>query len=257
MELSKPLLHLKSFLKKSFHSLGLELRASHVNAYQDQKMILERFQEVKVIFDLGANRGETIYKYHNLFPSANIYGFEPFEYEFVNLQARYQNINQVSVYPLAVSNQTEVKSFFVNRDSVMNSLLPVTAGSRTYIHPHQTKNVECREVNTIALDDFCNQEKIARINILKMDIQGAELMALQGAVNLLHKQAIDLIYTEVNFGKLYEGQGNFPQVCQLLEQYNYVLYGLYDLQYGSNGTLGWGDAIFLSPQGEKSLLKAW
>lgn len=72
-------------------------------------------------------------------------------------------------------------------------------------------------------------------------------MALQGAVNLLSTQSIDLVYTEVLFAKLYENQANFYNLCELLSQYGYVLYELYNLKYGKNGVLAWGDAIFISP----------
>ena len=78
-------------------------------------------------------------------------------------------------------------------------------------------------------------------------------MALQGAIDLLKSHSIDLIYVEVLFVKLYEGQTYFFDLYKFLTQYGYILYGLYDLNYGKNGVLAWCDAIFVSPDLEDSL----
>jgi hypothetical protein len=70
---------------------------------------------------------------------------------------------------------------------------------------------------------------------------------------LLKQQSIDLVYTEVLFAKLYEGQASFYSLCEFLENYGYTLYGLYSLHYSKKGVLVWGDAIFISPNIEESL----
>jgi hypothetical protein len=86
-----------------------------------------------------------------------------------------------------------------------------------------------------------------------MDIQGGELMALQGAKNMLESASIDVIYTEVLFAKIYEGQATFYTIGEFLEQYGYILYGLYHLSYANNGVVLFGDAIFISPSIEMKL----
>jgi len=63
---------------------------------------------------------------------------------------------------------------------------------------------------------------------------------------MLSTQAIRLIYAEVNFARLYEGQAFFDDVWHLLERYNYRLFGLYNLTAGADYFLGYGDAIFLA-----------
>ena len=78
-----------------------------------------------------------------------------------------------------------------------------------------------------------------------MDIQGGELLALKGAERLLSSSSVDLIYTEVEFVQLYEGQPEIYDLTKYLANFGFVLYGLYDLHAGKNGRLSWGDAIFL------------
>jgi len=76
-----------------------------------------------------------------------------------------------------------------------------------------------------------------------MDIQGGEVIALNGAARLLARQAIRLIYLEVQFAPLYQGQAYFCDVTTVLNGHGYQIFGLYDLMHGHRG-LGWGDAIF-------------
>lgn len=54
------------------------------------------------------------------------------------------------------------------------------------------------EVETVALDDYCREEEVARIDVLKIDVEGAELDVLRGARGLLESGRIDLILFEVS-----------------------------------------------------------
>jgi FkbM family methyltransferase len=258
----------KFLLKKIFIILGYEIRKLpkelpqelpqekylyHVNAYSDQKLLLQN-REVKIIFDVGANVGQTIIEYQKLFSNAIIYAFEPFAETFAVLSETYSTIDSLKPYKLAITDTTTIKPFFYNKFNPTNSLLPICKESGKYVENQLTENIGSTDVKTITLDDFCQRESISKIHILKMDIQGGELMALQGAINLLSQKSIDLIYTEVLFAKLYEKQANFYDLCDFLEQYDYILYGLYNFSYGKNGVLAWGDAIFISPSIEDSFV---
>lgn len=245
-------------LKHILNHFGYEFRRVpkehiyQVNAYFDQKALLHS-RKIKVIFDLGANIGQSVSEYNKLFPNANIYAFEPFNDAFSVLYNTYKSFDSIKPYKLALTDTTGSKPFFFNKANYTNSLLKIAADSSKYVAQDLTDNLGFIDVDTITIDDFCQREHINKIQILKMDIQGGELMALQGATKLLSNQSIDLVYTEVLFAKLYEKQANFYNLCELLEQYGYVLYGLYNLNYARNGVLAWGDAIFISPIIEQSL----
>ncbi len=255
---------LKGNIKAMFNYFGLEIRRKikdkglskgqlcHLDVYSDQINLLKN-REVRVIFDIGANIGQTAMKYQKIFETSIIYCFEPFGESFLVLSETFKNIDFVKPYKLAVNNQTGTKRFYFNKTSFTNSLLRVANDSSKYVDTNLTDNVGCLYVETIKLDDFCNNENINQIQILKMDIQGTELMALKGAPHLLKNHFIDLIYTEVLFAHLYQGQAYFFDLCEFLAQYGYILYGLYNLNYGKNSVLAWGDAIFISPKIEESL----
>lgn len=229
----------------AFFDYELRRRSRYfVDAFQDQKNLLQQ-HDVKYIFDCGANIGQTTARYRQLFPNATIYSFEPTEKTFNILYETFKNNDFVKPQQLAVSNINGNQQFFVYEDSQLNSLSAIDAPSDTYMSSSM-ESVEYTKVSSITLDEFCVRDKIGRVDILKMDIQGGELLALQGAVNLLQKQAIDLIYLEVNFRKLYEHQAYFYEINKFLQENKYTLYGVYNLTRLSDGTLGYGDAIFIS-----------
>lgn len=58
------------------------------------------------------------------------------------------------------------------------------------------------DVATVSLDDFCAREGIATIDLLKLDIEGAELAALAGAAKMIERGAIGAIQFELGAAAL-------------------------------------------------------
>lgn len=250
---------IKDGIRRVAASLGYEIKrlpansyVPHVNPYADQRQLL-RTAGTKMIFDVGANEGGTATKYHALFPDAQIYGFEPSDDAFAVFSDRFSQTPNIKCIQAAVSSRAGREKFFLNKYNQTNSLLPVSQESDKYVDAGLTNQVGVTEVETLTLDEFCRERNIQKIDLLKMDIQGGELLALQGAEALLTNHAISIIYTEVLFAKLYDKQANFHDLAEFLTRRGYVLYGLYNLNYGKNGVLGWGDAIFISPRMEQML----
>ena len=101
------------------------------------------------------------------------------------------------------------------------------------------------KVESITIDTFCRQESIRAIDILKFDIQGGELNALRGAAGMLSNQRVQLVYAELLFVPVYQGQADFHEVASYLSRHGYRLYDFYNFSYSERGQLRWGDAIFL------------
>jgi hypothetical protein len=111
------------------------------------------------------------------------------------------------------------------------------------------------DVPTTTLDRFTDEKAISEVDVLKMDIQGAELLALEGSKRLLAGQHIQLIYAEVSFTDLYEGQCLFHELSARLTSYRYKLFGLYNFEYAPVPSYGLlqADALFFSPEVESAL----
>ncbi len=196
-----------------------------------------------IIFDVGANAGQTTHKYRKMFPKASIHGFEPFPRMFGEYVESVHGDKKVHCVNIALSNQNGTAEFFVNSFHGCNSLLQnneeFTKGKDAF------QKMGKIEVNTETLDSYCEKNKIERINILKMDVQGGELLVLQGTEKMLSNKKIDLIYTEVMYMEVYKNQPLFSDIKKFLEQFGYRLHKSYGLIDKKTGQPTDGDVIFI------------
>lgn len=197
------------------------------------------------IFDVGAYVGDIALTYRRVFPQASIHCFEPFPASFARLKQSCQEPS-IRLNHVALSNQKGTATLHVNADASCNSTLPPNTKGQNH-HGRAFRIIGEIEVPTITLDAFCDQTQIERIDILKIDVEGAEISVLEGAAQRLADQRIDLIYTEVMFTPHYEGGCVFHDISACLAGYGYTLFNLYQFRTARNGQLRWGNAIFLSP----------
>lgn len=238
---------LKAGARAIVERLGYDVRHSDadrwgVDAFRDQARLLAG-GDVRVIIDGGANIGDSVALYRARFPAATIYAFEPFPAAHARLVRRYAGVPAIRPVAKALSDETGTRAFYANDIDVTNSLLPLHAGAAARAAAGDPAKTARLDVPTIALDRFCADEGLERIDVLKLDVQGGEGLALRGAAGLLARRAVRVIYTEVLFARLYDGQASFGDLAALLDAHGYQLFGLYNLDHGAGG-LGWGDAIF-------------
>jgi FkbM family methyltransferase len=239
---------LANFINKMLGTWSLQL-LRRIDVFGLQQTVLARISPrvpggagSPVIFDLGASDGErTTRKYRKLFPDAVIHSFEPDEERFLSLQRK--RLSNVTSHNLAVSDEDGETTFYCNDDADTNSLLQSNVLGSSI--DRFTKFKREIRVKTTTLETFCKEHNISNISILKMDIQGAELRALHGALNLLKAKKIALIYLEVEFARIYKDQPLYHDLAAFLESVGYELYGIYNLCSIEQGRLAWADAIFV------------
>ena len=207
--------------------------------YEVQKDLIKKSSPI--IFDIGAHYGETANKYFRSFKSPIIHSFEPFPNAYKKLVANVKNENFYS-NQLAVTDKSEKAILHINVYDDTNSLLEsqkINATSDKYC-----KTIDQINVKTISLDEYCMTNNVGKIDILKIDVQGSELIVLKGAEGLLKKNNITLIFTECYFSRQYVNQPLFHDLSSYLIEFDYVLADLYNLYYNTRQIL-WGDAIFV------------
>ena len=245
--ISKKLINnfLKTF-QVEMHGFGyMQSLRKHSNPPDAFSFKRKNIKESKIIFDVGANRGDTVQKYLEIFPTSSIYAFEPFPELFKSLEARFIASANVNCYSLAISNKNDFLTFYSNHNPDTNSLLkPQKIGLNS---DKQVANIDIIKVESISIDSFCSANNINKIDILKMDIQGGELQGLKGAETLLSSKNIALIYIETYFRAQYESQPLFHDISLYLAKFGYYLQDIYSPIYG-NGSIAWCDAVFL-PEG--------
>jgi FkbM family methyltransferase len=234
-------------MKKLFASL---LKDQKTTAKSDEPFLAQQYlfenSEPLIIFDVGAYIGEISKIYKEIFPSATIYSFEPFPDSFRKLEELSAD-QRIKPFQLAVSDHAGKTRLYINADVTCNSFFPRPKNGAHY-YPEKAEHIDQIEVDTATIDNICERENIEKIDILKLDVEGAEIRALGGACDKLSKHAISLIYIEVMFTAHYEGGCLYHELADFLEKYDYTLFNLYNLKRAKNGQLRWGNAIFLSPE---------
>jgi FkbM family methyltransferase len=233
-----------------FKLLGYEVnfrrlsRGEEGDVWQVQAALLQR--RARMIVDAGAHAGSVSRRYSTIFPDAIVYCFEPAPEPFERLQQTAKEVTALRPIQAAVSDRSGTAAFHVNRGSYQGSLLQTSPNAARYMDARVMETVAEIQVPTIALDEFCAENGIDHIDVLKMDVQGGELRVLAGLDRMLGRQAVDLVMSEVSFVPQYEGQPSFSDLTNALGRHGYVLVGLYDMAHAPSGILTSCDALFAS-----------
>ena len=200
-----------------------------------------------VIFDVGAYQGNWIKNYLKSFPKLRGFLFEPYRISYEYLIKRFKNKNRLSIFNIALSSEIGTLDVNINTKAYTNSLLELDPLASDSWENDELKHKERRKVHVNTLDSFYvnNSKNINRINLLKLDVQGLEHEVLKGGHNLLDKKLVDIIVIEMLVVPTYKKQSQISKLFEIFENYDYVLYGIYDIERGSKfGPLQQFDAIF-------------
>lgn len=201
---------------------------------------------IRTVLDVGAHVGQSAAHFADVFPVARITSFEPDPASFEQLRALASGYPRVTAVNAAVGDREGEASFFVNAFSQTNSLLRPRDGAGQYLVAADGLDVRSEtRVRVVTLDRYCAEHGVERIDFLKLDTQGYELRVLEGAASLLARQAVPLIYLEVGFVTLYEGQPLFPEVYQYLFDRGYRLVWLYESSFHSHYYAIGANALFV------------
>ena len=201
--------------------------------------------QVQVIFDVGANRGQTITRFRREFPESTIYAFEPGPATFVELQDRTKKDSKVKLFNMAMGDYDGNAMLHENMNDVTNSLL-ANSGKIAQFAPMEmcAPKSKCT-IPIMRLDSFCIKEFIQKIDILKIDAQGYERHILTGADNLLCPATVRGLFLEVLFVELYEKQTWCGEIIELLRSRGYRLFGFTEINYDDIHGWKWADAMFI------------
>ena len=214
------------------------------NAWSDQKRLVP---DARVILDAGANVGQSVRAYRRLYRGATIHSFEPFPESFSKLSEVCEAEGNARPYQIALAEAPGKLDLFVNNQSSQNSLYAFVDDAAQVSPLEKLTTLGKVEVEVSTLDAWAAANGVEKVDILKVDVQGAELRLLQGGAGLLGRGAIDLIFAETAFDDTYKGGADFADVRAFLAEKGYSLYGLYYLRQNRGSMLQFCDAIYVSP----------
>ncbi len=203
-----------------------------------------------IMIDGGAHTGMMAKQFYNRFPNLEVHAFEPNTDLIPTLQTNLDDLPG-SCNVMALGSQTRTDEFIVNDSPMTSSLLPRNELGRKYFD-HVTRPRETRGIQVITLDDWFDRSGLDRIDLIKLDLQGYEAEALQGATRVLDL-GVACLFLEVHFIPFYKGCSLFAEVDTILRRHGYQLYNLYNLcTHLPEGQIGSADAIYIPRKQEKT-----
>lgn len=168
-----------------------------------------------VLFDCGANIGDYTNELVKMFPNASIHSFEPLDITFNKLVKNVKS-KSVKLNKIGLSNKICVETIHYNENQLgLSSLFDRQLDYYSLSLP------SIESINLTTLDEYCKQNNINTIDLLKMDIEGGEYNALLGATNMLNNSQIKVIQIEFG-GCCLDARVFFRDYWNLLNEQYYV-----------------------------------
>ena len=195
------------------------------------------------ILDIGAHHGQTVAALRKHFTKTPIHCFEPFPDSFRQLQRNVEVDPSTFCHEVALSNQNGYVDFHSNINSQTNSILENDKGNIENIESSLT--LKKTTVSSRTLDSFYS-EKINLDNLfIKADVQGAELLLIQGATEVL-SQHTNVFLCEASLAPLYKEQADLFSIHNLLcNELSFDLFQIYRTRSDKNGKALWCDAAWV------------
>lgn len=172
-----------------------------------------------VIFDVGANVGQSAELFLRAYPAAKIYCFEPVAASFHALRETLaEKGGQVELHQLAMgAERGQARIATSGTGTCATMMTPTTAGYQ-----------QSEEIRVDTLDTFCSNAGITRIDYLKIDTEGNDLNVLRGAEHLLGDGGATVV--EVEAGMHPENRLHVPleDLKAHLQEYGYRCFGIYE-----------------------------
>lgn len=177
-------------------------------------LFLSKLSKGDVVLDIGANMGVySLLSSERVGSSGKIIAFEPDNenYECFKKSIRENKMDNIVLHPYAVSNKTETIYFEKNAFNSGNH----------QIRKEKTDQSQ-HSIEAVCLDEFLVD--ISRIDVIKIDIQGAEFFAFEGMKRLIERFPKVLIFAEY-WVKGLKNMGVDPNnYLKLLESMDFFIY---------------------------------
>lgn len=147
------------------------------------KLVKKYVKKDDIILDIGAHIGYyTIILAELVGEKGKVFAFEPNPTNFALLKrnVKINGYNNVILVQKAVSNKTGRIKLYISKDNYDHRIYDSHDGRQSI------------PIETIRLDDYFTKYE-GRINFIKMDIQGAEGLAIQGMTKLLKSKDVRII----------------------------------------------------------------
>lgn len=202
---------------------------------------LKYLRDGMTVFDVGANVGELTLLFSRFVGAAGrVHAFEPTRRGFERLAAvcRAASLGNVRLNRLALAEEEGSVLLHLYDDAHLSWTTRAVRPLENYgidLKPQATE-----EAPATTVDLYCEANGVAEIDLLKIDVEGAELQALLGARRMLRERRVRCVTFE--FGQTTFDMGNRPELIEA-----YLGEAGYEVQ-----NLVEGDPVFPGGEGAQS-----
>lgn len=180
-----------------------------------------------VIFDVGANCGQTTIELLKVMPQATIFAFEPDPRAIARFR---QNIQHPNVHLQECAVGATVGTITFHQSSGAEDLPNYRAGwdqsgsirrpqGHLQIWPWVKFETQI-EVPIVTLDSWADANGVDEVDFIWADVQGAESDLVEGASRIL--STARYFYTEYSNSEWYEGQITLPELAEKLPEFELI-----------------------------------
>ncbi len=167
-----------------------------------------------IVVDSGANIGQTVMYLGQYVTRGKLFAFEPGE-----KQANW--LEECVERNRAMLKSTEIHRWALGDEKGCLYLKDTWVGERFHGASSEISDQEGEAIEVIRLSDFLKERRIPYVDLWKLDVEGYEIPALQGAEEFLKEKRIRALYVELyrQSGKIFHDHGR--KVRQYLSNYGY------------------------------------
>lgn len=139
-----------------------------------------------VFIDAGANQGEFTVTAAGIVRTGHVYAFEPapWMHERLLRNITLNGFRNVTVVPHGLSDARALLSFY---DEPHGAAIGPRNEGLISLYPDARRSQAVGQFSVVALDEWAAEAGLPRLDVLKADVEGAELRLLQGAAHALER----------------------------------------------------------------------
>ena len=220
---------IKKFIQKIINFFGYKISKLNKYEFNKDQIIQKNLPENPIIFDIGANKGQSIEKFLKLSKSPQIHSFEPLQKEFEILKNKFNKEN-IFLNNCAIGNMIEKKKFNISIKSDSSSFYKINKNTEWIKKRSSQHNVIESEyindiviVDVVTIDDYVIKNKIKKIDLLKIDTECHEDKVLEGAKNTFRNIEVNIVLLELRLDNVYDKYLTFSEIEKYLSPAEYRL----------------------------------
>lgn len=181
---------------------------------QNKDVMYSLIKNGDVVLDVGTNIGEVILNIAKKNISGKIYGFEPVDYNYEKLVTNISlnNFANIILSKLALSDKKETL-FYQEKKGHSGGIS---------MNKEVRKDSNYKAIESVTLDEFVKEERLDKIDFIKVDIEGFEMNFLQGAKETI-KQCKPRLFFEIDEKKLIEQKSSPEELVKEIRSLGYKI----------------------------------